>query len=316
MRKIGKLDECEKAKMESAFNFVCGRVRLLKQIIHIVTWSLVKKSFKWSFAIIGAISTIMGVAGVSLIDLLPKDSGCPFRLFVLVILFVLLAFFAAIVTYHHNKDGVHLVINGMDVDIVVDDLFCTEGVKVIPFNEYFDIKVDDRVISKNSLNGIFIEKYADRNALKQAVEERQPSLLKPYKAGDGRICYPLGTIKDCDGFAMLAFTHMDEVNRAYLRRGQYEECLLNMWDELDRIYAGRRIVLPLLGSGITRFENGKPSEDDLLRCMLCTLRASKHHFKEGVVVVLTKKTAARMRLFEVNGYAEAWNNRIGEKDGL
>lgn len=151
MRKIGKLDECEKAKMESAFNFVCGRVRLLKQIIHIVTWSLVKKSFKLSFAIIGAISTIMGVAGISLIDLLPKDSGCLFRLFALVILFVILAFFAAIVTYHHSKDGVHLVINGMDVDIVVDDLFCTEGVKVIPFNEYFDIKVDDRVISKNSL---------------------------------------------------------------------------------------------------------------------------------------------------------------------
>lgn len=42
MRKIGKLDECEKAKMESAFNFVCGRVRLLKQIIHIVTWSVAR----------------------------------------------------------------------------------------------------------------------------------------------------------------------------------------------------------------------------------------------------------------------------------
>lgn len=298
------------------FKFVYGRVRLLKQITHIVTWSLVKKSFKWSFAIIGAISTIMGVAGVSLIDLLPKDSACLFRLFVLVILFVLLAFFSAFVIYHHNKDGVHLVINGMDVDIVVDDLFGTEGVKVIPFDEYFDIKVDDKVISKNSLNGIFIEKYADRNALKQTVEEKQLSLLKPYKAGDGRIRYPLGTVKDCAGFALLAFTHMDEMNRAYLRRGQYEKCLLNMWDELDRMYAGRRIVLPLLGSGITRFENGKPSEDDLLRCMLCTLRASKHHFKEGVVVVLTEKTAARMRLYEVNGYTEAWDNRIGEKNDL
>lgn len=316
MRNIGKLDECEKAKMESAFNFVCGRVRLLNQIIHIVTWSLVKKSFKLSFAIIGAFSTIMGVAGISLIDLLPKDTGCLFRLFTLVILFVLLAFLAAIVTYHHSKDGVHLLIIGMDVDIVVDDLFGADGVKVIPFDEYFDIKVDDKVISKNSLNGIFVERYADRNALKQVVEEMQPSLLIPHKAGDGRICYPLGTVKNCDDFALLAFTHMDEVNRAYLHRGQYEECLLNMWDELDRMYAGRRIVLPLLGSGITRFENGKPSEDDLLRCMLCTLRASKRHFKQGVVVVLTKKTAARMRLYEVNGYTEAWNNRIGEKDGL
>lgn len=88
-----------------------------------------------------------------------------FRLFALVILFVLLAFFAAIATYHHSKDGVHLLINGMDVDIVVDDLFGAEGVKVIPFDEYFDIKVDDKVISKNIPLTAFVEKYADRTLL-------------------------------------------------------------------------------------------------------------------------------------------------------
>lgn len=188
--------------------------------------------------------------------------------------------------------------------------------KVIPFDEYFDIQVDDKVISRNSLNGIFVEKYADWDTLKHTLEEEQPSLLDPYEVGDGRICYPLGTIKDYGEYALLAFTHMDKLNRAYLCRGEYEECLLNMWDELDRMYAGRPVVLPLLGSGITRFDGGKPSEDDLLRCMLCTLRASKRHFKDGVVIVLTEKTAARMRLYEVNGYIEAWDNRIGEKDGL
>lgn len=316
MRKTRKLYELEKAKIDSSFKFVYGRFLLLKHITHIVTWSLVKKSSKWSIAIIGAISTIMGVVGISLIDLLPEDSGWLFRLFVLVIFFVLLAFFAAVSIYRQSKDGVHIVINGMDVDIIVDNLFETEGVKVIPFDEYFDIKVDDKVISKNSLNGIFVERYADWDALKRSVEEEQLSLLKPYKDRNNRTCYPLGTVKEYDGFALLAFTHMDEMYRARLHRGQYEECLLNMWDELDRMYAGRRVVLPLLGSGITRFDGGKPSEDDLLRCMLCTLRASKRHFKEGVVVVLTKKTAERMRLYEVNSYTEAWNNRIGEKDGL
>lgn len=289
---------------------------MLKQITHKVTWSLVKKSSKWSIAIIGAISTIMGVVGISLIELMPKNTGCLFRLLVLAILFVVLAVFAAIVTYRRSKNGVHLIINGMDVDIVVDDLFGIKGVKVIPFDDFFDIKVDDKVISKNSLNGIFVERYADWDALKRTIEEEQLSLLKPIKARNGRTCYPLGTIKEYEGFTLLAFAHMDEMYRACLHRGQYEECLLNMWDELDRMYAGRRVALPLLGSGITRFDNGKPSEDDLLRCMLCTLRASKHHFKEGVVVVLTKKTAERMRLYEVNSYTEAWNNRIGEKDGL
>lgn len=266
--------------------------------------------------VIGVISTFMAVSDVSLSDLLPKGSGCLARLLVLVALFIFLAVLAAVVAYCRSKRGVRLAINGMDVDVAVGDLFAADGVKVIPFDEYFDTQVDDKVISRNSLNGIFVERYADRNVLKRTVEEQQPSFLRPFEAGDGRICYPLGTVKDYDEFALLAFTHMDEMNCAYLRRGQYEECLLNMWDELDRMYAGRRVVLPLLGSGITRFEGGKPSEDDLLRCMLCTLRASKRHFKEGVVVVLTEKTAARMRLYEVSGYVEAWGNGVGEKDGL
>lgn len=115
---------------------------------------------------------------------------------------------------------------------------------------------------------------------------------------------------------MLAFTHMDEFNRAHLERGQYEECLLNMWDELDRMYAGRRVVLPLLGSGITRFKGTQPSEDDLLRCMLCTLRASGHRFSAGVSIALTKKTTDKMRLYEVKDYTDAWRQGMGEKIGL
>ncbi len=123
-------------------------------------------------AIIGAISTIMAVVGVSLIDLLPKGSGCLFRLFVFVVLFfILIAILAAVVTYRRSRSGVHLAINGMDIDIVVGDLFATDGVKVIPFDEYFDIQVDDKVISRNSLNGIFIKRYADWNTLKRTVEK-------------------------------------------------------------------------------------------------------------------------------------------------
>ena len=128
-------------------------------------------------AIIGAISTIMAVVGVSLIDLLPKGSGCLFRLFVFVVLFILIAILAAVVTYRRSRSGVHLAINGMDIDIVVGDLFVTDGVKVIPFDEYFDIQVDDKVISRNSLNGIFIKRYADWNTLKRTVEKLGPSLL-------------------------------------------------------------------------------------------------------------------------------------------
>lgn len=63
----------------------------------------------------------------------------------------------------------HFKFNGMDVDVVVGDLFAMDGVKVIPFDEYFDIQVDDKVISRNSLNGIFVEKYADWDTLKHMI---------------------------------------------------------------------------------------------------------------------------------------------------
>ncbi len=214
-------------------------------------------------AIIGAISTIMAVVGVSLIDLLPKGSGCLFRLFVFVVLFILIAILAAVVTYRRSRSGVHLAINGMDIDIVVGDLFATDGVKVIPFDEYFDIQVDDKVISRNSLNGIFIKRYADWNTLKRTVEKSGPSLLEPCKAGDGRIRYPLGTIKDYNEYALLAFTHMNKLNRLRLRRGE-PECLLNMGDHLDRIYARQTCRSSAAGVGdnqVRRREalGGRPS---------------------------------------------------------
>ncbi len=216
----------------------------------------------------------------------------------------------------YSRNGLRIQIGGNRVEVVVDDLFKADGIKVIPFNEYFDTKVDNKVISKGSLNGKFIEQHADWETLQRTVGERQPSIVGEPKVDGGRLRYPLGTVKTYGDYALLAFTHMDEMNRAHFRHGQYEGCLFNMWADLNRMYAGKKVVLPLLGSGITRFEGGKPSNDDLLRCMLCTLRSSGQCFREGVQIVLTEETAKRMKLYEVEDYAGAWKKGIGEKDGL
>ena len=50
-------------------------------------------------------------------------------------------------------------IDGSTVNIKSGDLFEEQGFKVIPFNEYFDTQVDDKIIANSSLNGIFIKKY-------------------------------------------------------------------------------------------------------------------------------------------------------------
>ena len=54
---------------------------------------------------------------------------------------------------------VSMKINKTNVTVKYGDIFEEEGLKVIAFNEYFDTIVDDEIISRNSLNGIFINSY-------------------------------------------------------------------------------------------------------------------------------------------------------------
>lgn len=52
---------------------------------------------------------------------------------------------------------------------------------------------------------------------------------------------------------------------------------MRFWNNIDEVYAGRTINIPLMGAGITRFKNGKPSKQELLEIMLWSLRISGFH---------------------------------------
>ena len=52
---------------------------------------------------------------------------------------------------------------------------------------------------------------------------------------------------------------------------------MKFWENIDTIYAGRTINIPLIGAGITRFRDGKPSKQQLLEMMLWTLKISGFH---------------------------------------
>lgn len=131
-------------------------------------------------------------------------------------------------------------------------------------------------------------------------DDSSPLLSNDYK---GRHRYDLGTIKRFgEDYLLLAFSHFDECNQAHLTMAEYERCLMNMWRELCRVYAGRPISLPLLGSGITRFDDiQQKSESELLRCMLCTLRLTGCSFSKPINIILTSETMSRIDLYEMKG---------------
>jgi len=75
------------------------------------------------------------------------------------ILFLFLLIYILIWLEANLLTNITINIDGSTVNIKSGDLFEEQGFKVIPFNEYFDTQVDDKIIANSSLNGIFIKKY-------------------------------------------------------------------------------------------------------------------------------------------------------------
>jgi hypothetical protein len=75
-----------------------------------------------------------------------------------------------------------------------------------------------------------------------------------------------------------------------------------MWKEICRTYANKPIFLPLLGAGITRFDDVfQKSKFNLLRCMLCTLRTSNVNINQPITILLTEDAIQDINLYELKG---------------
>lgn len=189
--------------------------------------------------------------------------------------------------FHANHiRHVELSVNNSTIEISAGDVFQSEGLKIIAFNEYFDTQVDENIISSQTLNGQFIKKYAhDVESLDHLIQENQHAQECKIKVNQNRLVgkqiqYKLGTIVPMDDFFILAFSKFDNQNRAYLEMNDYTACLMNMWNECDIHYGGRSIVLPLLGSGITRFHGYENITDqELLEIILWTFKVSRIRFQ-------------------------------------
>lgn len=210
--------------------------------------------------------------------------------------------------YANNMTKIKLNIDGSDVNILSGDLFEQEGLKVIPFNEYFDTKVDNVIIAERSLNGQYIENYCeDIDILDNAIEE--DNHLKEYinksnvKRNGKKIKYKLGSSILIDEYVLVAFSKFDKDNKAYLTIHDYLQFLVFFWNEINRIYAQRPVSVPIFGSGITRLKGGFEDIDDseLLNIMIWTFKISKIKFKypARLSIIIDDKKINKINVFKL-----------------
>lgn len=80
------------------------------------------------------------------------------------------------------------------------------------------------------------------------------------------------SLEDLNANLWLALTELDKNYESHTNMAKYELMLMKMWKEIDRVYASNDVILPILGTGISRFDDGPKDKDDLLRCMLYNVR--------------------------------------------
>lgn len=249
----------------------------------------VRDSAQISVIIVGFISTALSILGISLGDW--NGSSILIRVFVVIAAMIIIYFLTFLIIGKVFREQINLVIRKTPICICSGDIFSTEGWRVIGCDSHFDTRVDDVIIAKKSLHGQLILSHGNKEEIKSLIES-EAQRLHICKDENGQYRFPLGTIVpykssvDSHMYLLLAMTNLDAQYEAHTNMAEYEQMLMKMWKEINRVYAMNDIVLPVLGTGIPRFDDGPKDNDALLRCMLCTLNSSGVSLKSKVKVVL------------------------------
>ena len=258
-----------------------------------------RQSLNYTLNWIALISSIATVIGSSFKDFM--DASIWMRIFILSIVFIALWFIIYLIIGYRYRNSIDILVRNTQITIKKGDIFKASALKVIGCDTHFDSRIDDIVISKQSLHGQLFLKHGDANEINEIVKkEAKRRGLKQNK--DRLYTFELGTIipyqnqsEDCT-YLMLAMTELDDKYKSTTTLAKFEIMLMKMWHEIDRVYAGRSVALPLLGSGISRFEDGPRKKEDILRCMLCTLNTSGVTLKAQVEIIL--KDDSKIQLYE------------------
>lgn len=243
-------------------------------------------------SVLGIVSSI-----VTLISFLGTAQNMKINVIYIVIVFIaiLVLIFIYMWWSANQQKYVRLRINNTEIRIQEGNIFellemepkdRRGEISIIGVNDYYDTIVDDRIIAKKTLHGQYIEQIINAGKLEQleqAIEtdemiNREGNYAEDTERTRGRKRrYSIGSLVEFEAYVLAAFTKFDENNKAFLTAEEYIEFWMRFWNNIDEVYAGRTINIPLMGAGITRFKNGKPSKQELLEIMLWSLRISGFH---------------------------------------
>lgn len=180
-------------------------------------------------------------------------------------------------------------IKGNNYSIVVEygDLLKKENCqRVINFDECFTTKVGPSPadIKEDSICGQYLMQNPglDVPALILASGVKPSRRKSKYR---NLTCYEPGTIVPNGDNLLMAFTRLEESGSSKkFTVAEYLDCLSRLWEEIDKYYCNKDVCVPILGSGLARFENGNSSsipKQELVDLMITSYKLSPHKLKSN-----------------------------------
>ncbi len=222
-----------------------------------------REFWKYFLAAIGTISSVVTL--VSFVFQL-TNPGCWVIAIYIVAVLLLSLVFAIWQTW--RKESISIKIsNTLTAHVQAGDLFSYAkygNYVVIPVNEYFDTIADNKIINKGTVHGQFIHKYYsnDHTKLHEEIEAYFASnniegkeVERPNSEGYKKK-YPLGTCaiieKDNTKYVLLALTHFDEEDHAYVELSEFGRSISSMCRYLSDKVGVKPVYMPLMGMGMAR----------------------------------------------------------------
>lgn len=267
-----------------------------------------REFWKYFFVAVGTISSVVTL--VSFVFQLQNPSCLVVLLYIFAVIVLSIAF-ALWQTW--KKKAIKLKIsNNLTISVDAGDLFSfaqNDNYVVIPVNEYFDTIVDEKVINKGSLHGQFILNYFADNPTTLheeiedylAIQQIEGTIVSRDHSKGYNKKYPLGTcaiIKhDHTNFVLLALTHFDEEDHAYVELSEFGRSISHMCHFLTDKVGTTPVYMPLMGMGLSRLNQ---SAQFILEYTLDTIVGIKDlAVLGGINVVIYPPVAKTVNLNEI-----------------
>ena len=115
--------------------------------------------------------------------------------------------------------------------------------------------------------------------------------------------YQLGSVVPNGDDLLAAFAPLDESGRGvFSSRDEYLACLSTLWKEIDKYYGQKDVCIPLLGSGLTRFDSASGasySAQELLDMIILSYKMSSNKIKSPYKLRIVCKRSDNLSLSKV-----------------